>query len=96
VPNEYAFVLSLAEQREMLRIDLDDFGEMYDLPPTFEERDATSIFSQDELEDMRRVAERFKSMTVKELVGTAHQEPAWKETARAEIISYEHAFKLKS
>jgi len=50
-----------------------------------------SVFAEREKEIIFLVKKRFASMTAAEIVAFSHEEKAWKETANAQIISYDYA-----
>jgi uncharacterized phage-associated protein len=54
-------------------------------------------FSETELIMMKKVAEKFKGLSTKQIVDISHQEPAWKNNVdEHNRISFEYGFHLKS
>jgi len=56
-----------------------------------------SLFSNEELKSLERVASRFRNTPTKDIVLISHDEPAWIDNERDENeISYQYAFELKA
>jgi len=56
-----------------------------------------SLFSNEELKTLERVASRFKNTPTKDIVMISHAEPAWIDNERDENkISYQYAFDMKA
>lgn len=56
-----------------------------------------SIFSEEELRTLERVASRFKNTPTKDIVLISHEETAWIENhEKSNFISYQYAFDLKA
>ncbi|MDD3323001.1 MAG: DUF4065 domain-containing protein [Paludibacter sp.] len=56
-----------------------------------------SLFSEEELRSLEKVASRFKNTTTKDIVLISHDETAWIENeANEDFISYQSAFDLKA
>ena len=63
---------------------------------TKNEFDAT-LFSDEELKSMEKVANRFRNTTTKDIVLISHDELAWTENKiNEDVISYQYAFDLKA
>jgi len=57
----------------------------------------SSLFSDEEMKTLERVACRFRNTPTKDIVLISHAEPAWIDNERAENeISYQYAFELKA
>jgi len=54
-----------------------------------------SIFSNEELETMNYVFNRFKNLSSKDISELSHKEKAWEISKTKELISYELAKDLK-
>ena len=71
------------------------FGEKFNARP--DRKFKAEVFTEEELETLKKVAAHFKDTSTKEIVELSHLEEAWKknETTKSEI-SYEYAFELHS
>ncbi|MBP1675867.1 MAG: hypothetical protein H6Q20_426 [Bacteroidetes bacterium] len=57
----------------------------------------SSLFSEEELKTLEKVANRFRNTPTKDIVLISHAEPAWIDNERTENeISYQYAFELKA
>jgi len=54
------------------------------------------IFSQEEIDSMKKVLNTFKNLTSEKITQYSHKEEAWTKPKDKEIISYEYAKKLTS
>lgn len=55
-----------------------------------------AIFSETELDILKRIAMTFKTTSTNDIIELSHLEKAWKENEKAKnVISYEYAFELK-
>lgn len=52
------------------------------------------IFSQGEIDSMKKVLNTFKNLTSEKITRCSHKEEAWTKPKNKEIISYEHAKNL--
>lgn len=56
-----------------------------------------SLFTEEELKSMEKVANRFKNMTTRDIILISHDETAWIENkVKEDFISYQYAFDLKA
>ena len=56
-----------------------------------------SLFTDEELKSLVKVANRFKNMTTRDIISISHDESAWIENkANEDTISYQYAFDLKA
>ena len=78
---------------EVKEIDFDDFvGEQFRRTKTIEKDD----FEPTEITVLKKVSERFKGCSTKQIVNMSHSEKAWQQNAdHAGRISYDYSFELK-
>ncbi|MEA3295687.1 MAG: Panacea domain-containing protein, partial [Patescibacteria group bacterium] len=55
------------------------------------EKPSMDIFSQEEINSMKKVLNTFKNLTSEEITQFSHEEEAWTKPKNKEIISYEYA-----
>jgi len=97
VPTDYEMLLSWMEGEGLLECEEVDFpggytGFRYSLGAN-----APAIgfpFSAQELRVLEKVASELGHLGAKELSDRSHREPAWRDTADGQLISYEHARSL--
>lgn len=97
VPSRYEAVYENMEQGDMLQIDrsLNDDGGQVSLLRAKEE-DFSGIFTDQELQVLSKVAEKFKDMSPRDIVTLSHEEDCWKQNKEERsIISYHGAFSLR-
>ena len=85
----------MASQKLKKKAFKDFVGDQFFMDTPIEE--VESPFSETELLIIKKVSERFKGKTTKQIVDISHEEPAWKDNVdECNRISFEYGFDLKS
>ncbi len=101
VPNNFETIFDFIEnnkhiQRERKEFDSGGWGEIFHLAQgrTFN----ASVFSKNEITTLQMVAEKFKTISAKEIKELSHKEKAWKENFERgkQLISYKYGFDLET
>ena len=98
VPNNFELIFSKAEKENYIKIDYNEFkngnvGEIFQNIKIFEKE----LFSDQELESLQQVLEKFKLKNRQEIVDICHEETSWIDNNKNKIIfDYSYAFTLKA
>lgn len=99
VPENYGGIYNYAVNNGFTKVEekaFKDFvGDQFFMEAPIEE--AELPFSETELRILKKVSERFKGKTTKQIVDISHEEPAWKDNVdECNRISFEYGFDLKN
>jgi uncharacterized phage-associated protein len=98
VPSQFDYLFKMAEEHNVinLRYELwDDDKEMVVIDPSEETEFKPGLFTEDEMESLQTVLDKFKKTKTRQLVDISHDEPAWKDNIeQKKLISYKYAFEL--
>lgn len=62
-----------------------------------EQPDDPEFFSESELQILKKVSDKFKGLSTKQIVDISHQEPAWKNNVDDHNrISFDYGFELRN
>ena len=98
VPSQFDYLFKMAEEQEVINLKYelwDDEKEIVIVEPSKESEFRSALFTEDELESLQTVVEKFKKTKTRQMVDLSHNEPAWKENIeQKQLISYKYAFDL--
>ncbi len=98
VPSQFDYLFKMAEEHRVinLRYELwDGDKEMVVIDPSEETDFRPGLFTEDEIESLQTVLDKFKKIKTGQLVDISHSEPAWKDNiGQKKLISYKYAFDL--
>ena len=96
VPNDYKDLLYKGEKcgRFELQPDSAETGEILILPEGFDVVEVEAGFTPSELDIVKRVVAKLGKQSAGHLRDKSHEEPAWLETAPAQLIAYSFAKRL--
>jgi len=95
VPKNYDWIFNHALERNIVKIEMSDFGEFigeqyYPAPASQFNKE---LFSEEEINTLNGVANKFKKMNVSQIVTHSHKEKAWLENIDGYgVISYEYGW----
>jgi len=99
VPSHFRELFGILETEKYIQIEeeLSDSGHMGERFLAIQDFDA-SLFSEEELNDMKEVVENLGELKTQDLIHLSHEEDAWQKNEKErELINYqEYAFQLKA
>lgn len=98
VPNNFQSIFEYLANKDEIDIYTTEFPQGYTGEKFVARKDRpfnATLFTQNELETLEKVATVFKETSTNEIIGLSHLEEAWKKNEKDKgVISYEYAFEL--
>jgi putative zinc finger/helix-turn-helix YgiT family protein len=98
VPSQFDYLFKMAEENHTVSLKYeiwDGDKEMVIVEPSADRTFRTELFTNEEMESLKIVLEKFRKAKTKQLVDISHNEPGWKDNFKEKkLISYQYAFDL--
>jgi putative zinc finger/helix-turn-helix YgiT family protein len=98
VPSQFDYLFKMAEENHIINLKYevwDGDKEMVIIEPSAESLFRAELFTEEEIESLQDVLEKFKKVKTKQLVEISHNEPGWKANfEEKKLINYTYAFDL--
>jgi uncharacterized phage-associated protein len=98
VPSQFDYLFKMAEENHIINLKYevwDGDKEMVIIEPSAESLFRAELFTEEEIESLQNVLEKFKKVKTKQLVEISHNEPGWKANfEEKKLINYTYAFDL--
>jgi putative zinc finger/helix-turn-helix YgiT family protein len=98
VPSQFDYLLKVAEENHTVSLKYeiwDGDKEMVIVEPSADQAFRSDLFTDDEIESLNTVLEKFRKTKTRQLVEISHNEAGWKDNFKEKkLISYKYAFDL--
>ncbi|MBK8787021.1 MAG: DUF4065 domain-containing protein [Chitinophagaceae bacterium] len=96
VPENYGVIYNHVINAGYARIEENDFGDFIGEKCLASEVKGLDLFSEIEIDTLKKISHKFKHMNTKAIVGLSHDEPGWIHNIdEKNRITYEYSFELK-